>query len=290
MQNKKIHIAFYSGTGGTLRVAVCLQKQLIDLGHQVTLENLSQQAPLGKMAVDLLFVLFPVHACNAPEAVYQWIDALGLVSHTSAVVISVSGGGEVIPNTASRIRTIKRLEKKGFSVIYEKMIVMPSNWIVATKKPLAQMLLDILPVKIQGMVTDIERGVTIRTKPIIVDRLFSLLGEFEKQGAKYFGKRIKVNANCNGCGWCVQHCPSGNITLEKDLPTFMDRCHLCLSCIYSCPRKALAPGTFKFITIKEGYDLKALEASPRPNEAIDVETLAKGYLWSGVKKYLMDNS
>lgn len=37
-----------------------------------------------------------------------------------------------------------------------------------------------------------------------------------------------------------------------------------------------------------GYDLKTIENMGEIKEKVDVETLAKGYLWSGVKKYLLE--
>ncbi len=77
----------------------------------------------------MLLLLFSVHAFNAPDAVYKWIDGLDTVKHISAAVISVSGAGDVCPNTACRVSSIKRLTKKGYHVLYERMIVMPSNWV-----------------------------------------------------------------------------------------------------------------------------------------------------------------
>lgn len=169
------------------------------------------------------------------------------------------------------------------------MLVMPSNWIVATKLPLSRMLLNVLPMKALGIVGDIENGVIRRTKPYLIDRLFSYIGELEKYGAKDFGKRIWHTEACTGCGWCSSNCPAGNITLEFGKPKFGNSCHLCLNCIYGCPNKALKPGVGKFVVIKKGYDLKAIENMGEIKETVDVEALTKGYLWSGVRKYLLDD-
>jgi ferredoxin len=123
---------------------------------------------------------------------------------------------------------------------------------------------------------------------MVLDRVFSVIGEAEKLGAKIAGKHFKASVACNGCGWCACHCPSGNIQLVNHKPVFGKKCHLCLSCVYGCPQKAVQIGMGKFIAIKEGFSLKALEAQvPYPAE-VDVEELAKGYLWSGIKKYLLD--
>lgn len=279
---------YYSGTGGTERVAKCFESALKNAGYEVSIGRLFQNMEFSYDKEALLLVVYAVHACNAPEPVYKWIESIEKVSDVSAVIISVSGGGEVFPNTACRISTKNRLEKKGYKVLYEKMLVMPSNCFVATNIPLAQMLLAVLPGKIKTIVDDIDNGTIRRTKPLLIDRLFSFVGELEKIGARSFGKRIKASSNCTGCGWCAENCAANNITMNFGKPEFGNRCHLCLCCIYGCPTKALEPRIGKFVVLKEGYSLDDLERMPPPNENIDIEKLTKGYVWSGVRKYLLD--
>lgn len=289
MSKKRVRIVYYSGTGCTERVARCFETMYKQSDYEVSLHRLYQNTEYEDGDETLLILLFAVHALNAPEPVYQWIERLEQVQGFPAVVISVSGGGEVSPNTACRVSTIKRLERKGYHVIYEKMLVMPSNAFAATKEPLARMLLDVLPQKVTNIIRDVENGVRLRSKPHPVDRFLSHVGELEKLGAREFGKRIKPSELCSGCGWCANHCPSGNITLKNNKPVFGNRCHFCLSCIYGCPNKALQPGFGKFIVIKEGFRLEEIENLQPINDFADVEKLAKGYLWSGVRKYLLKN-
>ena len=289
MNKKTVKIIYYSGTGGTARVAECFKSIFKNVGYEVLTQQLKKNISDMTSEHELLVLLFAVHACNAPAAVYKWIANLEKVKNIPAVVISVSGGGEVIPNTACRKSCIRRLERKGYKVLYEKMLVMPSNWIVAIELPLARMLFKVLPQKVKGIVEDIENGVLRRTKPYLIDRLFSYIGELEKYCTKFFGKRIKYTEKCTGCGWCSSNCPAGNITLEAGKPKLGSKCHLCLNCIYGCPNKALKPGMGKFFVIKEGYDLKAIEELGILKETVDVEALAKGYLWSGIRKYLLED-
>lgn len=286
--NKSVKIAYFSGTGGSEIVAKTFEKALVDKGNNVTMQHLKKGTVNDSAKYDLLIVIFAVHACNAPEIVYRWIDNLEKVSGISAVVISVSGGGEVIPNTACRVSCIKKIEKKGYKVKYERMLVMPSNWIVSTKSPLDLMLLDILPERVQEIVEDFERNIVRRSKPYLIDRLFSCIGEFEKIGAKYFGRNIKVTEKCSGCGLCSENCPACNIKMKLNRPQFGRSCCLCLGCIYSCPNKALYAGLGKFVIIKEGYDLNKLMKQLPYKEIVDVEKLTRGYLWSGVRKYLLE--
>ncbi len=286
---KQVKMVYFSGTGGTAKAADCFEKVFEAHGVAVAKCQLRRGQRPSEGKEDLLVVLYAVHACNAPEPVYEWISSLQKVKGMPAAVISVSGGGEIPPNTACRVSCIRMLEKKGYEVVYERMLVMPSNWIVPTVEPLAVRLLEVLPVKVEQAVGALLTGKRHRTKPVWIDRVFSWIGELEKSGGRMFGRKIKVNEACNGCGWCERSCPGGNIRLKDDRPVFGGECLLCLKCIYGCPNKALAPGTAKFIVVKSGYDLRDFEGRTSGVGPAEVESLAKGYLWKGVKDYLLDN-
>lgn len=286
---KNVKIIYYSGTGGTKRVADCFEAELNKAGIKVNALRLTADYTDDDSPHDLLIIIYAVYACNAPQPVHKWIEKAKAAAGTPAIVISVSGGGEITPNTACRKNCIKHLEKKGYRVVYEKMLVMPSNWIVPTKEPLALMLLDVLQKKVAGIVNDITAGTERRTKPLFIDSILACIGKFEKSGAKQFGKKIKVTGDCNGCGWCSKNCNAGNIKMVANVPHFGGECILCLNCLYGCPNKALVPGIGKFIVIKDGFSIKELEKKLPYNGQVDVNALAAGYLWSGVRKYLLDN-
>lgn len=285
-----IKIAYYSGTGGTELAAKSFQSHLETAGCICTIEKITHRTGKDQSNCDLLLLLFPVHAFNAPDAVYKWIDALDMVNQTSAAVISVSGAGDVCPNTACRVGSIKRLTKKGYHVLYERMIVMPSNWVAPAPSPLPYLLMQALPIVIDQITSDLLSGLCRKAKPLWIDRIFAAIGKLETAGGHYWGKRIQVMENCTGCGWCANHCPAGNITMTNGKPTFGDGCHFCLKCIYSCPSKALQPGTCKFVVIAEGYCLQDIAQQPPQNPQVPVKDLKVGFFWSGVKKYLMSLS
>jgi ferredoxin len=252
------------------------------------MENITAGTAPDTGHYDMLILLFPVHAFNAPEAVYKWIDKLEASDKTTVAVISVSGGGEISPNTACRLGAIERLENKGYHVNYENMIVMPSNCILPMKEPLPAFLIKVLPEKAGKMIDQILSGERVRTKPLLMDKLCSAFGELEKRFTKQFGKNIKVHQNCIGCGWCSRHCPAGNITMVEGRPVFDNKCYVCLKCIYGCTAKALIPGSGKFLVIKEGYPLDKWKKENIIPDKCAVNDLVKGFAWSGVRKYLSD--
>ena len=285
----KVKVAYFSGTGSTALVADTLEKELTNRGLSVTKSEIRTGNFPSDDKEDLLILLFAVHAFNAPRIVYEWISSLSNNNRpVPAAVISVSGGGEMTPNTACRVRPIQKLEKKNYNVVYEKMVVMPSNWIVKTDDGLAIRLLEILPLKVEHIADDLQAGIVRRTRPKLLDRIFSRAGEMEKEGAKFFGQKIRVNENCSSCGLCAKKCPANNISMSDNRPTFGKECFLCLRCIYGCSNKALMAGTFKFIILKDGYDLKDVKKRMKGVKPAPVEDLTKGYLWKGVREYLLE--
>jgi ferredoxin/flavodoxin len=283
----KIKLVFFSGTGSTARVAAAFEKVLSEQGKSVVVHEINRRNIAAENYEDMLLVIYSVHACNAPEPVYEYIKAIPEVKQKPAVVISVSGGGEVTPNTACRMHCIKRLEKKGYKVIYERMIVMPSNFVVSTIEELAVRLLEVLPHRVNDIVNEVFAGVTRRSKPNGLNKFLSNIGELEKNYTKSFGRKIKVGDNCMRCGWCEEACPRENITLIDGKPSFQDRCLACLKCIYGCPQNALSPGIWKYIVLKQGFDLRKLEKRIGEPKVNSIEELAKGYLWKGIREYLL---
>lgn len=289
---KEVELIYFSGTGGTKRVADVFESELMRNGITVSRYEIDCHNRYTPQATDLLILLYPVYALNAPEPVYKFIRKLPVRNACPAVVISVSGGGEVTPNLACRLHTIRRLKEKGYRTVYEDMLVMPSNVLIPTPEPLAGRLLAVLPCKAEHIIHDILNGVTRRTKPNWVNRTLACFGELEKSrfGGKLFGRHIHVNSNCNGCGICQRNCPMKNIVLKDKVPVFGRRCSLCLKCIYECPRKALIPEIGRFFILKDGYRLKAYEGRSTELNYAELRSLTRGYALSGIRKYLLEDN
>lgn len=286
---KSIRIAYFSGTGCTEAVADCFQQQLTERGIEVQKTKISCNTVGHTGETDLLIVLSPVYAFSLADIAEKWIAGLPHVENTPAVIISVSGGGEVSPNTACRIRSKRILKRKGYDVVYEKMIVMPSNFGVETPDELSVKLINILPLKIDSLISDVLSGNRYQTKPAFKDKIFSAAGKMEHFGAKVFGKFIHVSDSCNGCGQCIKNCPKENISIRNGKIKFGFKCIWCLKCIYACPCKAISPGILKFSVLENGFNINRLKNQADENRN-DVSKETSGTLWKGVLDYLENDN
>jgi ferredoxin len=287
---ERILTAYFSGTGGARRVAEAFHSELgkrkVDSAI-VSMDYFDPSIPSINTMIesrDLVIIIFAVHAFDAPDPVYAWIDRLA-VSGKKACVISVSAGGEHGPNKASRAGCIEALTQKGFEIVYESMLIMPCNWTLATNDHTAMRLIRIVPKRVNEICNDLLSGI-IRRERAKLGMFGRLISKAEKYGATRFPRTFTIGAECNGCSYCAEHCPVQNIVMEGSTPKFLDHCTMCMRCIYSCPRKALA--STSFMALKSGFDLKALEKRMEGVELKPIAECAKGMAWSGVRKYLVE--
>ncbi|HNW86733.1 MAG TPA: EFR1 family ferrodoxin [Candidatus Limiplasma sp.] len=280
------HIVYFSGTGGTARVARAFQAALDSRGISTALTELNGP-PYPAVNADLLVLLYPVYAANAPQPVREWLAVAPAGEGRCAAVLSVSGGGEVSPNTACRVYPARRLAQKGYRVLWDSMLVMPSNFMIPYSDALCALLLREAPRRAEQIVGNLLAGNVRRSHPLLWDRMLTRLLGIERFGSRMFGKQLRAGDRCNGCGWCARHCPRGNITLKADRPVFGDRCVLCTRCLYGCPTNAITPGFGKFALLRDGFNLDAIEArTAQTDDFPSVEALTHGIAMNGVRKYL----
>lgn len=288
---RKILITYFSGTGGTKRIAEAFNRELQDRGCEVELVSLdaseqSRDRSKNNLLSDaeLTVLIFAVHAFDAPRPVYQWIETIE-PAQKNVAVISVSGGGEIWPNTGCRNSCCEALEDKGFQVVYEKMMVMPCNWVFPMDDHLVMELLMVIPEKVSRIVDSIFSGKVRRTgyKMGFIRRKLSGIG---KANTHTFASALKASAKCTGCSWCANTCPVGNIVMEDRRPKFLDQCVMCFRCVYGCPSKAIE--TKHFMVIKGGFDISAVEKRMAGVELKPLKIAAKNIAWLGVKWYLTD--
>lgn len=286
MTNQKIHIVYFTGTGSTELVAKTLCANFQDKAHKVEVSRLFKGYKPKVEIDEVLVVLYPVYAGDAPKPIYEFISKLSSIKDQRAVVIPVSGGGDISPNTACRVGVNRQLRKKGYRISNEYMLVMPSNFIASAGDRVNSQLLKILPKKCEFIVDEVTNDYIRVKQPGLVDRAIRILCMPEKVGSKVFGRTLKVMDTCNGCGLCDKKCPVANINMTQKKPKFGWDCVLCMACVYGCPQAAIKPTILNFFVIKEGYNIKMMDKNT-DDMGLD-DKINNQLVWKGVVTYLHD--
>lgn len=164
--SKKVLIVYFSGTGGTKRIADSFEQTFSGKNCSVTKHSLDKAEYESYKEKyedlinqsDLIVLLYPVYILGAPLPIYKWIEDLKSKEGKATVVISVSGGGDVWPNTSCRVNVIKALEKKNYDVVYEKMMVMTSNVFIQYNDHTAMHILNSINERVNKIVNDLLEG------------------------------------------------------------------------------------------------------------------------------------
>jgi ferredoxin len=260
---KNISIIYFSGTGGTEKAAFLAKEYLVEKNKTVEIQSLNKNylinAKISIESTDLIILLYPVYAFDAPQIIYDWCKVLPKGKKVPVVIVSVSGGGEIWLNNACRVGIINKLRKRNFFVIYEKMIEMPSNFIVETPEEKALFLIKELPKKIKTIINEVLFEKKMQRKPEFGGRIITFIFKVEKILIWILGKSLKINWNCSKCNLCINNCPKNNIVYNKSKIQFENHCEGCLKCIYNCPNKAIYSKIFSFVFLKNGYSIKSYE-------------------------------
>jgi ferredoxin len=263
---KNIRIDYHTGTCCSELVADLLAEKFKINNVNVEINRIYRDKINGIKEINAGYyiLIFSVHSFNAPQPTYEWVEHLE-GAYCKTAVISVSGGGNVLSNTACRHKIVKLLKKNNFNVVFEEMIRMPNNWMKVPGEKKITRILSKLPDKIDVISHAILSEKKQRKIVYWIDYLISALGESEKKGTNKFGNGIVVSDDCSGCGLCAKNCCSSNIRMENitalDLspkPKIGNRCDMCLGCIYNCPQKALYPLKLAFQVDKKGYNLREM--------------------------------
>lgn len=283
---QRVMLAYFSGTGGTEYAAKTMERQLKEQGVKVKKKNIAKDPDITTEEWDLLVILSPVYAFRLADLTEKWVKKLPDGNQKPAAILSVSGGGEVSPNTACRVPCKQHLKQRGYEVVYEAMLIMPSNFAAQAEREINLALFTVLPDKITAIIKDLLEGKKRLTTPQKKDRFITAFGIAEHMGARFFGSRLTAGSDCNQCGQCVRECPKKNIRMEKGRPRFGFRCMWCMKCIYACNRSAIVPGMMKTAVLKDGFDLKRMSRLA-VNEPRKVKYSATtDQQWEGVIKYL----
>ena len=234
-------ILYFSGTGNSRYVA----KKLAEMtGHGLASlnEKIKQKDTRPLPADEGLVFVVPTYAWRLPRVVERWILAMEFPN--AGPVWFVMTCGDEIGNAGKYNQLL--CAEKDFSYMGTAQIVMPENYIAMFDTPEPEESKEIIRsagpaieqaarfIKNKEAFPLPRIGFADRIKSGLVNPAFYPL--FVKAGA------FTTDAECSGCGKCVQVCPLNNVTLVEERPVWGETCTHCMACIAYCPTGAIEYG------------------------------------------------
>ena len=257
---KSVALYYFSGTGNTKAVTHMLKDQFANRGINVEVFKLDDLVKKGDTLnidkYDLVGIGYPIYGFGTPRIIKKFIKLLPN-SDKQKVFLYKTAAASIPINYNASSSIIRKLTIKNYTVFYDRIIAMGSNWFVKYDEVLVKKLYDVSNEKIKHMCSEILNEEKRFYYPGSLLKIGTcIIKWFEGNiGARFFGKTLKVNKECNQCGLCVKNCPMQNITLKDDKLKFSWSCIWCMKCIYRCPKNAISSVGMNFCIIKDGYDL-----------------------------------
>lgn len=270
-------IYYFSGTGNTKAVGELLKEKLNCNMYSI------EDCPY---IYSNFILMFPIHGFGAPALVLDWINSLPYSD--KKVVIITTAADFISLNKSATQRAIKMLEIKGYHVCYDRIVVMPPNFVMSYPDEFAKQLYEIAKIKVNHIIKELDNNIKRRYNNSVYTKIIRPIyfGE-SKIASKAFGKSLSTNEACTKCLICVKLCPCDNIEMTDDNIIFNDKCMMCMRCVYSCPEKAIESSNAEFTILSKGYNLEKLLNKTTDNEYVTDKT--KGY-YKHFIQYIKDKS
>lgn len=279
---RSVAVFYFSGTGNTKRVVGLLERELEKACVSVEVISIEKLTKANLLAPDLdrydmIGLAHPIYGFTTPSIVDSFVATFPPGNGRRVFILKTAADFISINHNASSA-LIQVLQERAYDVFYDRIIVMPSNWVITYDDSMTKQLCTTAEKKASHMSADLIDAKRRQYNPGIFIKLLSTgLAYMEKNhGSRAFGSSLRVDALCNQCELCVRNCPVNNINTTDRTVSFGDNCMGCMRCIYRCPKEAITSKGMNFCALKGGYDIeKALKNDNAGDEFVTADT--RGY-------------
>jgi ferredoxin len=299
-----LRLFYFSGTGNARSVAAWMAGAWRARGREAEVVDLARADP-GAIAIgpdDEVGIASPTHGFDFPPITLAFLFAFPRApARNRAFVVNTRAGvylfGLCVPGLSGVAQLLAALvlSAKGYRIVGMRPIDLPSSWIslhpglrrdhvlllhqrcAAVTRRFAERLLD--GRRDLRALRDLPQDLLLA--PISLG--YYLVGRF------FFAKSFVASRDCDGCGACVQECPTRALRLVDGRPFWTWRCESCMRCMNLCPRRA--------IETAHGFVLAVsllLSAVLIPLALATVRPLLPAWAWTGVAgwslRFAIENS
>jgi len=235
----KTRLYVYTGTGNSLWVARQLALEL----KEASLEFMPNPSRDVEVEAGGVGIIFPVHVWGLPIHVVRFVNHLQVKSETYLFAVAVNAGQVA----ATLLQLQKLLLTRNLSLASGYSVALPSNYIPwGGPGPIDRQERRFTEAREKVKVI---AGAILQSQRQRVDRgffwqniLFSSIYKLSFPRICKLDKNFWVDEKCNRCGICSKVCPTNNIEMGDEKPTWLHRCEQCLACIQWCPQEAIQYG------------------------------------------------
>lgn len=260
-----IGIFYFSGTGNTEIITNLLKRELERKSASVELLRIEDftknKTPVNTEEYDIIGIGYPVHGFNAPRIVFAFLNLLQSAGGKKVFLFKTAGDFYIQGGATTMLR--ERLDRKGYEVFNENLIIMPSNILVKYPDELSKQLYNAATPRVKTMADEIvSEKEKLQENSLSLILTTAVVSWFESWGAHCFSKHLRVSKACTFCEKCINNCPKGNIYRKGNSIRFGWKCMICMRCFYLCPEQAIKAIGFNYIMFKSGYDIKKIINNP----------------------------
>ena len=237
-------IFYFTGTGNSLQIAKTIAANLEDC-KVLSISKSNKSISTLQLDGNVGFV-FPVYYYGLPQIVREFLSNIDLSNTAYTYIIAAYGktGG----NGGCLSQTQKLFAPKGIQLNAAFYVKSVDNFILWSWDIPAKEKHAAIHAAAKKNVSKITR--IIRNKQNYYDRsIMEHIGPV-LFGYNHFIENVTTNdtsffatSDCVACGLCEQVCPTQNLVLKENKPTWnSEKCQRCLACFHLCPKEAVEYG------------------------------------------------
>ncbi len=241
----KIALVYFSGTGVTNTYAQVIHDELIKLGCDVTLLNVTpyftRQKPLQTSIFDAFIFGFPVYADFAPSVINDWIPSLDGQGKRCGMFFTYGARTTGYAHFHTKIL----LEAANFQVYFSAEFLGRHSfnlggWNILPNRPDEQDFLvarDLAEVAVERFFNPDEIPLQLQ-KPFGYYYAIEVFGQSQPRTERSWTNPLRSKAVCSMCRDCETECPTQSFDADAGTSN-PETCIECLHCMYICPDQVI---------------------------------------------------